>query len=379
MPKMIDLIRESAVPASVMRSAAHGALTLPSDEIVEILVYLSQHPIFGEQARLTLAGFKEDKLQPVAANSQTPSAVLDYLIASGNLRPALLPVLLENPSVPDKDIIELAKTGSRDVVVQLVGSSRARSIPRVCDELTRNPHLTPAEISSLASSSQVPELKPDQEAAAKEPDAPEVEAELARYQAENAAAIAAAEGKPFELAEASEEERGHLQSAPAAEPAKTVTPQAPAAKVAAEKPERLSTLQKIARLSVGERVQLAMKGSRDERFILIRDGSKVVSAAVLESPKLTDQEVETFAAMKNVQESVLRGIASKRKFMKLYAVTRSLTANPRCPLDVALPLMKNLLAPDLKSLSMNKNVSDTLRKLAFKMHREKTQSNKKSE
>jgi len=122
-----------------------------------------------------------------------------------------------------------------------------------------------------------------------------------------------------------------------------------------------------------------MKGNKEERYILIRDGSKVVSAAVLESPKLTDQEVETFAAMKNVQESVLRGIAGKRKFMKLYPVVRALTSNPRCPLDVALAMMKSLLVQDLRNLSMNKNVSDTLRKVAFKSFKEKTSTKKGQE
>jgi hypothetical protein len=374
MSKMLDLIRESAVPPSVMRSASHGALSLPPEEIVEILVYLSQHQLFGEQARLTLAGFKEDKLQAMATNPKTPAAVLDYLIAPANLRPDLLPVLLENPAVPEKDIVGLAKSGSREVVIELLVSARAQSIARVREELARNPHLTPAEVASLTPNAQQTSVDAG-EVATDEPNSPEVEADLARYKAENAAAIAAAEGKPFELADASEDERSHLQVVEGAKP--VATPQAAAAKPAPAKPERLSTLQKIARLSVGERVQLAMKGSREERFVLIRDGSKVVSSAVLESPKLTDQEVETFAAMKNVQETVLRGIAGKRKFMKLYGVMRALTSNPRCPLDVALPLMKNLLPPDLRALSMNKNVSDTLRKLSFKMYREKTQSNKK--
>jgi hypothetical protein len=373
MPKMLDLIRESAVPPSVMRSASHGALSLPQDEIVEILVYLSQHQLFGEQARLTLAGFKDEKLQPIAANPHTSDAVLDYLITPANLRSALLPVLLENPTVPDKDIVALAKSGSREVVIELLVSARAQSIARVREELARNPHLTPAEVASLTPQAQQGALHAGD--AATEPVSQEVEAELARYQAEHAAAIAAAEGTPFELADASEEERTHLQTA---ETAVNATPQAAAAKAAPDKHERVSTLQKIARLAVGERIQLGMKGSREERFVLIRDGSKLVSAAVLESPKLTDQEVEMFAAMKNVQESVLRGIAGKRKFMKLYAVMRALVNNPRCPLDVSLPLMKNLLPADLKAVSMNKNVSDTLRKLANKMHHEKTQ-NKKSE
>ena len=140
---------------------------------------------------------------------------------------------------------------------------------------------------------------------------------------------------------------------------------------------KLSTLQKLARMRVGERVQAAMKGNKDERFILIRDGAKVVALAVLESPKLTDSEVEMIAGMKNVQEAVLRGVAAKRKFMKNYAVIRALINNPRVPLDVSLPLMPHLLVMDLKHLSMNKNVSDLLRKLALKFFREKSESRKK--
>jgi hypothetical protein len=116
-----------------------------------------------------------------------------------------------------------------------------------------------------------------------------------------------------------------------------------------------------------------MKGNKEERYLLVRDGSKVVSSAVLESPKLSDQEIESFASMKNVQESVLRGIAGKRRFMKIYAVVRALANNPRCPLDVQLTIVKNLLNMDLRNLSMNKNISDTVRKVAAKMFRERTE------
>ena len=136
--------------------------------------------------------------------------------------------------------------------------------------------------------------------------------------------------------------------------------------------ERQSTLQKLAKMSVGERVQQAMKGTKDERYILIRDGSKVVSGAVLQSPKLSDVEVETFAGMKNVQESVLRDIARNHKFMKNYAVIRTLSSNPRCPLDLSLSLINHLMVNDLKALSMNKNIPETLKKMALRSFKEKT-------
>ena len=124
-------------------------------------------------------------------------------------------------------------------------------------------------------------------------------------------------------------------------------------------------------MNVGHRVQLGMKGNREERYILIRDGCKLVSAAVLECPKLTDQEVETFAAMKNVQESVLRAIAGKTQVHETVFGGADPGSNPRCPIDVGLPMLKSLLVADLRNLSMNKNVSDTLRKVALKMYKEK--------
>jgi hypothetical protein len=109
-------------------------------------------------------------------------------------------------------------------------------------------------------------------------------------------------------------------------------------------------LQKIAKLDIRGRIQLAMKGSKEERSLLIRDGTKIVALAVLESPKVSDGEVERFATQKNVLEAVLRGIPMKRRFAKNYAVVRNLVFNPRTPLDLSLGLMKNLLVGDLRNV-----------------------------
>jgi len=74
---------------------------------------------------------------------------------------------------------------------------------------------------------------------------------------------------------------------------------------------------------------------------------------------------------------VLRAIPMKRRFMKMYPVVRNLAFNPRTPIDVSLGLMKNLLVQDLRHLSGNKEVSDTVRKLALKMFRQKLDVTKK--
>lgn len=185
----------------------------------------------------------------------------------------------------------------------------------------------------------------------------------AKFEAENAAEIAAEKDKKFELTGATADEVAPLLAPPpAATPVAAATPAA----------ERISPLQKIARLSVGERVKLAMLGNKEERALLVRDGSRVVYAAVMASPKLTDQEVENIASLKNVQEGVLREIARNRKFIKSYTVMKNLVNNPRCPMDLSINLIKNLLAPDLKALTMNKGVPETLRKMATRSFKEKT-------
>jgi len=363
---MIDLIRESAVPANVMRSAARGALSLPPVEMVEILVYLSGHHLFGEQARLSLAGFDQGAMKDVASDPLTPGPVLEYLAAPQNVRPALLPLLLGNSSLPEQTLLELAQCKSREIFLGLLACERVRQDRNVLDAMLANPEVDErVQAQVMNALARLGSGEGDVLSTEADPreDILDIAEDLEKYMAVHAADIAAEEAKGFQLTDLTEDEKKelHTQTAPGKEKADT---------------KRMSPLQRIATLTVGERVQLAMKGSREERYILIRDGSKVVSSAVLEGPKLTDQEVETFAAMKNVQESVLRGIAGKRKFMKLYPVMRALTSNPRCPLDVALPIMKNLLVQDLRNLSMNKNVPDTLRKVAFKMYKEKSSTKK---
>ena len=133
--------------------------------------------------------------------------------------------------------------------------------------------------------------------------------------------------------------------------------------------KRQTLLQQISRMTVSQRVQFAMKGGSEARRTLIRDSNKVVQRAVLQSPRLTDQEVETFASMPNLTDEILRLIATNRNFRKDYVVVRNLMNNPKTPLDVSLHMLPILNALDLKRLSMNKNIPETLRSTASKLMR----------
>lgn len=135
--------------------------------------------------------------------------------------------------------------------------------------------------------------------------------------------------------------------------------------------KRQTLLQKLAKMTVSQRVQLALKGGSEERRTLIRDSNKVVQRAVLQSPRLTEREVESFSAMANLSDETLRLIATNRKFRKDYIIVRNLMNNPKTPIDVTLHMLPLLNPQDLKALSSNKNVPETLRTMAAKLVRQR--------
>jgi hypothetical protein len=139
---------------------------------------------------------------------------------------------------------------------------------------------------------------------------------------------------------------------------------------------RQTLIQQVAKMTVSQRVQFAIKGGSEARRTLIRDGNKVVQRAVLQSPRLTEQEVEAFASMSSLTDEILRMIAGNRAFRKNYTVVRNLINNPKVPLDVTLHMLPMLNAVDLKRLTTNKNVPETLRTTAMKLQRTRAEFKK---
>jgi len=331
--RMIELIRRGAVPESVLKAASRGGLSLPLPENIEILVHLTTVPQLAEAARETLASTKAEALMDVVRDEDCPREVLAYFLRGTNRRQELLPMLVEHRSVPPAVLVGLLESATQRELQSLLPLAKVQQTPELLAAAQRNPAFPGAQVSLGEAAAEI------------------VDESESAFVAEHGEEIRAEENdaKPFSLVS---EQGGAVTAEQATEDAE---------------PERLSLLQKLARMSVGERVKTAMRGGREERAILIRDGSRIVSSAVVASPKLSEQEVETFAALKNVQESVLRDIARNRKFLKSYPVVKALVNNPRCPLDLALGMAKFLTPIDLKHLSTNKNVSETLRKLAHKM------------
>jgi len=151
------------------------------------------------------------------------------------------------------------------------------------------------------------------------------------------------------------------ETAPAVQKAKTPKPQ--------------NLIQRMQALSVGERLQLAMKGGREIRGILVKDTNKEVMLSVLENQKITDSEVELIARSKSVPEEALRRISKNREWLKKYSITFALVTNPKTPPGISVTLISSLKLKDLVLLEKNKNVPELVRSASKRLVsvRKKTQ------
>lgn len=125
-------------------------------------------------------------------------------------------------------------------------------------------------------------------------------------------------------------------------------------------------VRQLASLPVPARIKIAMLGTREQRGVLIRDSNRVVSTAVLSSPKLSESEVENFARMTNVSADVLRIIGTNRAWLRNYAILAALVRNPRTPPAISLSMVPRLQERELKALTVDRNVPEALRVLSRK-------------
>jgi hypothetical protein len=150
----------------------------------------------------------------------------------------------------------------------------------------------------------------------------------------------------------------------AAEADKPMVDTAEGPEIADEEDDEKSAMQRLQEMTVPQKMSRAMKGTREERAILVRDPNKLISVAVLSSPKLTGSEVEAIAKMSSVSEEILRIVSTNRNWMKSYVVVSALARNPKTPLPISMNLLNRLTEKDLKVLSTNRNVPEVLRATA---------------
>jgi hypothetical protein len=137
------------------------------------------------------------------------------------------------------------------------------------------------------------------------------------------------------------------------------------------KQEAQSALQKINHMTISERVRLALTGNKTERLVLIKDSNRLVQAAVLDSPKMADDEVLIHVRNLSLSGEIVGKIANNREWTKNYMIILALVENPKTPINRALSFIKQLHGRDLKLLSLDRNISPVIRTLAQNLMKQK--------
>jgi hypothetical protein len=343
---LIEQFRRGGVPKDLRLMAAQGALPLNPEDLLELLTDLTGDPeaAVQEAAKASLGSFPAADLLPILKSRGTPPTVLAWAVIYRPER-ELREAALQNTSLADEAIEALAGSLSTELA-ELVVINQVRLLRRtsLLEALEKNPSLSNDQRRRLRELRETFKIGAQEEPAARPapaapppppPPAPEVE--------ELAAETFLSEDEAI-VRYLSDEER--------------------------QQAEKVSMVQKIYRMNTAEKIITALKGNREERAVLVRDPNRLVSTAVLGSPRLTDPEIEAFSAMRNVSDQILREIGNHREWTKKYTVISNLVKNPRTPIAISLGMVSRLNPRDLKAVAVDKNVPEAIRKHAKKFVRE---------
>ena len=343
---LVAQFRRGGVARDLRLMAAQGLLPLKPEDLLEMWTALVADPDEGVRgaAEASLTAFPAAELLPILKSRDTPPAVLGWAV-SRRAEPELREAALQNHSLADETIEQLAGTLPQ-ALAELVVINQQR--------LLRSTSLLVALEGNAG-------LSNDQKRRLRE----------LRETFRIGAAEPAAPPPPAAEAPAAEEE-------PPKEPEPEIVPPGDIfmtedeaivrylSEEERQQTEKVSAVQKIYRLNTAEKLITALKGSREERSILIRDPNRLVATAVLGSPRITEAEIESISGMKNVSDQILREIGNHREWTKRYTVLNNLVRNPRTPIGIALSMVPRLNPRDIKGVALDRNVPEPVRKQAQK-------------
>jgi len=380
---VVKSIIEGTAPRPARLAAARGSLPLPQSDLLEILVAFagSEDGELVQNAKQTLNAQNHDSLHSLIAAGEAAPQVLGYFVRQASLPKQIHESIITNAKTPSDAILDFAKTSDSGQLLELVSLNQQLLIntPAIIDAIVSNPKRT------AEAERRVLEVK--REFFQKERGAQQIAGEL-RAQGKEAAA------EFFENAETDLDAEDALFIAQHIEVPDRETDdswlaleyieeiyeetaeqrRATLNKILGElqeedgaTSERVSMLNRILKMGIKDRVKLAAKGDREARNILIRDPNRLVSQAVANNPRITEQEIESIASMRSVPEDVLRSIASNRTWSRSYTIMHNLAKNPRTPIGNVMTIMNRMQLRDLLAMTKNKNVSDAVRKHAQRL------------
>jgi len=391
---VVQAIISGKAPQPARLAAARGMLPLPQNDLLEVLVALtsSDDAQIATAAAETLKGETPEDLLIAASGQDTAPAVLGYLATQPDANPKVYEATILNIRTPDQALAKLAATTPHSSLLELITINQQRLVrcPEIIDAILANP--------ACGSEAERRARETRQEFFEKERGARQIADEL-RARGETAAAeffetadLTTAAGElslddAWLIAQHIEVSDADLDDAwLPAERYEELISESPAEAAAnvqrvlenerlekgEVKAERVSLIRRIMFMNTKDRMKLAMKGDREARSILIRDSNKVVCSAVVNNPRITEQEIENVAAMRTVSDEVLRLIAMNRTWARSYPIIHNLARNPRTPIPTVMNILNRIRTKDLLNLTQNRNVSEAVRRHAYRLGQART-------
>jgi len=386
---VVEAIITGTAPRPARLAAANGLLPLSQIELLEVLVALrqSRDAEIAEAANETLSSQTPEDLLVAAKAGETSPAVLAYLGTITDSPRDVHEALILNNQTPDLTIASLATALQEGALLELISANQQRLVrtPDIIEAILENPART-AEAERRAKETRreffekergarqiADELRARGNTAAAEFfETAELTTVTGELSIEDAWIIA----QHIEVSDADIDESWlpaeryeELVTESVAEHAAAVqriidNERRESGDVSAE---RVSLIRRIMFMNAKDRMKLAMKGDREARSILIRDSNRVVATAVINNPRVTEQEVENIAAMRTVADEVLRLIARNRAWARSYTIIHNLARNPRTPIPTIIGILPRIRTKDLQHLSQNRNVSEAARRQALRL------------
>lgn len=365
----------SAAPPKMRTLVAQGAAPLPP---AEMLLALYQVWVEGgdlsDVAGRTVAGLPDSTIEGALGNPRLHPGVLDLLGRKLIRKGELIDAVVRHVNVHDQSIVGIARV-CPEFVCETIARAEDRWLrcPEIVASLYQNRHCRMSLIHRILEMAQREGVEirmagMDEIKAAMAADKAEGEVFDASTDATFSAAIADADaernmveqflgaGVDDELDLPTldtldfDEDTDMAQLEPEPEPE--------------EEPSFQSRAAQIMQMRPSEKVRAALLGSKSDRNILVRDSNRVVAMAAVKSPKVTDAEAVGWSSNRALNPDVIRFIANKRDWIKLYTVKLNLVNNPKTPMAKAMSLMAYLSRNDLAKLARSKSVPSALAKAA---------------
>lgn len=318
-PEVARLVQPGA-PRDAQLAAARGALPLAGKDFLTVLFFFcsSSDAEIKTSAVKTLRTLPGTILDDVLKDTTLHPQLLELLVRARIADTELMLLVIMHPSTAIKTLLYLANKADQDVLERLAeNQNKLREHTELVEAIIANPNANkelklrlgwqdpePGSVAEMGEDQTVPDAADDQDG--DEEGRSQVELEALMEEADQ---------------------------------------------------EGLSKYQIALELKVAEKIKMGLTGDKEWRTLMIKQSNKLIQAAVLKNPRITDGEVLMIAKNKTSSEDLIRMILLNKEWMKFYEIKKALITHPKTPPPKAMRLVPMLTMKDIKELAKSRQVS----------------------